>query len=228
MQGGIFNLISFFIETILVDRAIVLNHSSKMATFSYNKENDQFATKEFINFFTLLDYLKNNGLIIEFNNEFLSPQPQDFLSNNLTKSDFNIINHTRKEGDSALIVTTFAITYPQTFYHKICELSSKQVQLNPSLEYFIKSSFVSIEEQALRQAKTQTYLSYSALGLSIVTLIISWLLQFQTNEKEIKLNDGQILMILEAVKNSKQDSVYQNTSRKINLNADNDSTTTPK
>lgn len=200
-SAEILKILDFFIENILDNRGLFINNESKSMTLTYDKDKDQNASKEMINFFSLMDYLEKNGLIIKFKNDWLSSEPDKFLSKNLTNEGLDSVYPTKRTDGSNKNLPNYAITYPQGFYSKICSLMQFQIQLSPALEFLIQDNFETVQDKSFKQSKIQTYLSFLALGLSFLTLGFSWVLFMNSEKKEIVLSKTQINAITNPLKN---------------------------
>lgn len=190
-ESQILILLNFFTEFVLHNRALSINNEKETMTFVYRKDEDQYAPKELLNFFTLIDYLKSTGLIISFQNNWFSEEPEKFLSHNLTNDGKDYVFPIRQKIQSNHKIPDYSITYPKGYYQKLRNLLQQQIMLSPALEHLIQEKFQTSEDKALKQSRVQTILSFIALGLSFLTLGLSWVLLEKSDNKEVILNQNQ-------------------------------------
>jgi|TARA_B110000240_G_C13364349_1_gene395391 hypothetical protein len=215
-------IIKFFVNNVLDNRALVIDNKQQIMTLVYDKENDENAIKEMTNFFSLIEYLRSNGLIISFKNDFLSSEPESFLSKNLMNKENGSIFPIQKKIKSNKNIPNFSVTFPKGFYLKIFSLVQEQIQLSSDIEHLIENEFLTDSDKSFKQSQTQTKISYIALFISFITLVISWYLSIEANKNDITIKETQIDKIVLPIKSieRKTDSILKifNTQKKENKN----------
>ena len=215
-------IIKFFVNKVLDNRALVIDNKQEIMTFVYDKENDKKAIKEMTNFFSLIEYLRFNGLIISFKNDFLSSEPESFLSKNLMNKEKGSIFPIQKKIKSNKNIPNFSVTFPKGFYSKVFSLAQEQIQLSSDIEHLIENEFLTDSDKSLKQSQTQTKISYIALFISFITLGVSWCLSIEANKNDITIRKKQIDKIVLPIKSieRKTDSILKifKTKKKENKN----------
>jgi hypothetical protein len=207
----ILRLRKFFVDNLLDNRALVIDNKHQFITVVYDIENDKNAIKEIFNFFSLIEYLLSNGLIISFKNDFLGSEPESFLSKNLMNEGKDSIFPIQKKIKSNKNIPNFSLTLLKSFYSKIFSILKEKIQLSSDIEHLIENEFLTDSDKSWKQSQVQTKISYIALFISFITLIFSWYLSIETNKNNITIKETQIDKIVLPIKSieRKTDSVFK-------------------
>lgn len=183
-------LFNFFKENIMINRAIKVDKDQRIITIHYHKEIDIIAPREILNFFSLIEYLDSNGLIIKTKNEWKN-YDKEFISYNLETTSMKQFTPKKDKWNTNSLIPNFAITFPQGYYDKIKSIYNQDVFISSELNELINNNFKTIEHKTFYQSRLQTKLSSSALGLSLLTLILSWYVLYKSEYKPINFNQSQ-------------------------------------
>ena len=205
------NLIDFFKQNVMIDRALRAPYDSQQITIHYNNDFDKKAPREIFNFFTLLEYLESQALIYKVKN--INDYKGEFISRNLESlGTFQISPIKGKWDFKKNKLPNIAVTFLGGFIEKLKDINNQDIILSSELIELINDNFITIENKSYIETKRQTILSFSALGLSLITLIFSWYLLYKSENKSIRLEQTQIDNIIKPLNriNSKIETLNKN------------------
>lgn len=216
------NLLDFFKENILNYRALEIDEKGKWMSIHYNNVYDKNAPIEILNFLSFIDYLESNGLIIKFENIYARFNSNEvFLSGNLVKEDSVSFIKAKKGVKFDLNkLPNIELIFATGYYDKVKSFYNCDIFISPELVNLINNKFMTTELEIYKESKIQTYLSFTALGLALVTLFLSWYILYKSDKNEILINQEQIESLKKPMEQLVHifDDINQNLKQENNLN----------